>query len=225
MNRQPDDQRLDDRHAEVSGCDELTDADWEAYRYVIGDLSPAERAAWEERLEDDLRLCETVAEMTGLVETVHAAMHSAGPARPRNHAQRASFASPASSVRWLSASAAVLLLLGAVSFLLPWPTLRTASRTDTVGPQTSDRSTAPALGPIWLDSGELWNGTLPLDSLADDTGVGDAVVDDAGEPTGIAMGDRDMGEGDWSDETEWIVHASVAMSRQRMSPERSEGSP
>ena len=47
---------------------------WQAMQYVLGELSDSERAAFEERLADDLATCEAVTSASRLVLTARAAL-------------------------------------------------------------------------------------------------------------------------------------------------------
>jgi len=88
--------------------------DWLALQYVLGELSDADREAFEERLADDLAACESVAAASRLVLTVRAAasakgVPSVGPASTADSRSQTKSAFSA----WLSvvvASAAMALL-------------------------------------------------------------------------------------------------------------------
>lgn len=50
--------------------------DWQAFLYLSGEMSPDEQGAFEQRLAEDLSLCERVAESVGLVSAIHVAESS-----------------------------------------------------------------------------------------------------------------------------------------------------
>lgn len=55
------------------------DRDWLAMQYVLGELSDADRSAFEERLPADLQLCEAVTAASRLVQTAQAALPTPAP--------------------------------------------------------------------------------------------------------------------------------------------------
>ena len=59
------------------------DLQWQAMQYVLGELSDAEREAFESRLADDLTACEAVTSASRLVMTTQAAMQNSPRPSPR----------------------------------------------------------------------------------------------------------------------------------------------
>jgi len=75
----------DDLKRDLSNESAKADLEWNAQRYVLGEMSPDEIAAFEEILAIDLTACELVAQSTRLVtELVTTAADRAEPVGPRN---------------------------------------------------------------------------------------------------------------------------------------------
>jgi hypothetical protein len=75
----------DDLKRDLSDQSAKADLEWNAQRYVLGEMSPDEMAAFEEILATDLTACELVAQSTRLVaDLVTTAGDLAKPVGPRN---------------------------------------------------------------------------------------------------------------------------------------------
>lgn len=87
---------------------------WTALQYVLGELSPAEHAAWETRLADDEACCAAVAEAALLVANLQPASRPSGavvPATPVTVPARFSRTGLGAALSALAATAALAAVL------------------------------------------------------------------------------------------------------------------
>jgi anti-sigma-K factor RskA len=88
------------------------DRDWLAMQYVLGELSDAERNAFEVRLPADLELCEAVTAASRLMLTAHAAIEAnSSPISVRRDSNQRTPGRSWSAVVVMAAAMAMALLL------------------------------------------------------------------------------------------------------------------
>jgi hypothetical protein len=92
------------------------DCDWQAVRYVLGEMGHAERDRFESRIEADLQTCERVAAAVGLLAAIGLAEETKFPCSSRPAAKTAALRMVDANRRWtalaVAAAACVLLAFG-----------------------------------------------------------------------------------------------------------------
>jgi hypothetical protein len=154
----------------------VTDGEWNAFRYVAGEMSDEESQGFEARLDQDQSAREAVADAVALVETLAHTDAVRTPAIERGSSKRRSWAG------WVGAAAACVLLVAA------FVTLRSASTPTTVAEAPASPAADESLAGVALAWSEVRESypqeqkSWPdfLESESTDAGLAPAT---AGEPT------------------------------------------
>ncbi len=174
------------------------DLQWLAFRYIAGEMTAEETAAFEQQMQTDLAACEAVAAQVELSETVLAATRlqpvtTAGPVASGRNAWKWSYLAAVAT-----AVAACLLAFVAGGWLAE---NNTGDTPEIAQPAAAD-AVSPELATQWSnarhDLKEAWLHPLPADPPAvdetleaiagidedsDDQNSDDAVADDYGAPS------------------------------------------
>ena len=120
---------------------------WTATRYVLDELTPAERAEFEERLASDEAACLAVANAVQLTVGVQAASERPVTIRPVEDSR------PRRAAVWPAWLAGAALLAAGIAVFTPWP--------------------SPTLAPVDLASAELLDRWTQTKLLSDADGLDD----------------------------------------------------
>jgi|GEM_PF-5619920 len=193
-----------------SQADRPGDEGWQAWLYVADELSLEDRAAFEERLLDNVTLCEAVAQAVELSDLMAAAAQSADFSRVPSLAAATAVVSPAQDApsvevrtsgervslwpkrfAWMSLGAAACLAVVLCGRAWQSRDLEDATSTDSGEFVTVVDDDARALAEVWTD---LWNMEDALSPAKMDE---DALE---GEPSSLAIakpGDADAMPPNW----------------------------